>query len=297
MPSLIRLETSPFEPSSVNSGPSGQGRFSRRPTFHGFLPLPVISASPICTPTSSSSSKILSSSDSEFEGDRGSCSGLSTDYTTAPPTPSDTLSPHSLLPTPTWISTPPTPPPKLFRRSVTCVARRPWFSSVSPSTSFPLSHVQPLAPEPPRRSLSEPLMSTSTSTSSNSSISLGKRPRSRAGGSPSPLRRTSITPAEIFEGSSGTSPKRSRPLFHIAHEVSSDHEDDEHDDAESPGRSQGDVSSSDYFDDKWSTEKRKDNVRRYHALMELLSTEVCYTMDLRVLITVRLPLFESARAS
>ena len=31
----------------------------------------------------------------------------------------------------------------------------------------------------------------------------------------------------------------------------------------------------------------KDNVRRYHALMELLSTEVGYLMDLRALVNVR----------
>lgn len=36
----------------------------------------------------------------------------------------------------------------------------------------------------------------------------------------------------------------------------------------------------------WLTEKMKDDVRRYHALMELLTTEVGYLMDLREMVNV-----------
>lgn len=38
--------------------------------------------------------------------------------------------------------------------------------------------------------------------------------------------------------------------------------------------------------DEWLKDKSKDNIRRYHALMELLSTEMGYLMDLRELVNV-----------
>ena len=38
--------------------------------------------------------------------------------------------------------------------------------------------------------------------------------------------------------------------------------------------------------DEWSKNKYKDNIRRYHVLMELLSTEMGYLMDLRELVNV-----------
>lgn len=165
-------------------------RRARPRVIHGFLPLPPISASPICTPTSTSSRGF-------YFGD---------DCTTASTTPS---SDSHLLP-PTWISTPPTPPPKLVRRSVTCVAKRP--SSVKPSESFPTS--------------------------------LSPRPRLK--------RRASVPDL--------TTPKPST-IFHISHLISEENDD----------------------------ERLKDDTRRYHALLELLSTELSYVRDLRTLATVYLP--------
>jgi hypothetical protein len=42
-------------------------------------------------------------------------------------------------------------------------------------------------------------------------------------------------------------------------------------------------------DDAWDVEKAKDDIRKYHALMELLATEVSYLADLRVLVSVSAP--------
>jgi hypothetical protein len=39
-------------------------------------------------------------------------------------------------------------------------------------------------------------------------------------------------------------------------------------------------------DDAWDVAKAKDDVRKYHALMELLSTELSYLEDLRALFSV-----------
>lgn len=75
--------------------------------------------------------------------------------------------------------------------------------------------------------------------------------------------------------------------FYISHEVLTDQEDDPFDTFESPDPSHdGNSSSSDNGEDLWSKEKHKDDIRKYHALLELLSTEVSYLRDLKALITV-----------
>lgn len=50
-------------------------------------------------------------------------------------------------------------------------------------------------------------------------------------------------------------------------------------------------------DDAWDVEKAKDDVRKYHALMELLTTEVSYLADLRALFSVSAPDFSSISKS
>ncbi|KAJ7781076.1 hypothetical protein B0H16DRAFT_606759 [Mycena metata] len=84
-------------------------------TIGGFLPMPPISASPVCTPTSTmpNGDFLPPSTTTEF---------------------SEADVDHRVLPT--WISIPPTPTAKNVRRSVTCVVRRPP-SPLSPSASFP----------------------------------------------------------------------------------------------------------------------------------------------------------------
>lgn len=81
-----------------------------------------------------------------------------------------------------------------------------------------------------------------------------------------------------------TPSSRPHPVFDIAHEVSSDTEDNgvgEEEEAPEAG-------SSDQEHTPWQTENLKDQVRKYHVLSELLSTEVRYLMDLRVLVTIYL---------
>ncbi|KAK0191112.1 hypothetical protein F5146DRAFT_930470, partial [Armillaria mellea] len=185
---------------------------SRRPTTCGFLPLPSISASPVCTPTTSISSRDFDVDSSS--GTDGAPASLKLAFTP-----------------PTWISIPPTPPPKLFRRSVTCVARRP---PMSPSASLPAAHSRD--GRGPKRCASVPSMSHTQ-------------------------RRADVAPL----ANSRTPGSRPHPVFDIAHEVSMIKDT-------GPGRQ----------------ENLKDQVRKYHVLSELLSTEVRYLMDLRVLVTIYL---------
>ncbi|KAK0490862.1 hypothetical protein IW261DRAFT_1556027 [Armillaria novae-zelandiae] len=193
---------------------------SRRPTTCGFLPLPSISASPVCTPTTS-----ISSRDFDVDSSDG--------YVTAPPTPASL---KLAFTPPTWISIPPTPPPKLFRRSVTCVARRP---PISPSASLPAADAWNA--KVPKRCASVPSMS--------------QLPRT--------LRKADVTPVV----NSRTPSSRPHPVFDIAHEVSSDTEDN------GVGEEEG-ITLEAEGHGPWQTENLKDQVRKYHVLTELLSTEV-----------------------
>ncbi len=260
-------------------------RSGRRPTTCGFLPLPSISASPICTPTTSSSSRHMFGDDFP-----GSSSGTD-DYITAPPTPSDNGSSKSHL-APTWISIPPTPPPKLFRRSVTCVARLPHSTAVSPSASFPASgvpHADPLIISQPafKRRASVPSMSSHPPirSASDSATALVRRRKSKNNAeaivAASPLRTSFRSrPPSAFHN-------RAHPMFSISHEVNSDHEDNGDGSGSMDGSVEASSSDQNHASELWHVEKCKDDIRKYHALMELLSTEVRYLMDLRVLVMVR----------
>ncbi|KAJ6598899.1 hypothetical protein DFH09DRAFT_1129509 [Mycena vulgaris] len=177
-------------------------------TICGFLPMPPISASPVCTPTTTMhTGEIIPA--------------------TAPNEFSEVDVDHLLLRVlPTWIATPPTPPAKNIRRSVTCLVRHPP-SPLSPSASSP----GPVANSTPTR----------------------RRPRA--------LSDSSVTRRAFSQGDSGA------PLFRVASPES---------DPESES------------DGAWETEKAKDDVRKYHALMELLTTEVSYLADLRALFSIYL---------
>lgn len=48
--------------------------------------------------------------------------------------------------------------------------------------------------------------------------------------------------------------------------------------------------------DEWLKDKSKDNIRRYHVLMELLSTELGYLMDLRELVNVSVSFVAAQKA-
>ncbi|KAJ7507978.1 hypothetical protein B0H11DRAFT_1969567 [Mycena galericulata] len=186
--------------------PSSPSPDRTRLTISGFLPMPPISASPVCTPTSTMSGEIILTSTPSSES----------------PKPED----HLLLRVlPTWIATPPTPPAKNVRRSVTCVVR-PTPSPVSPSASFPQNSTSSTPPHRPR-ALSE-----------------------------SSVRRSAFN--------------HDVPAFHRAFSTESERDSELGD------------------SDAWDMEKAKDDVRRYHALMELLTTEVSYLADLRALFSIYL---------
>ena len=90
--------------------------------------------------------------------------------------------------------------------------------------------------------------------------------------------------ATLTESPTLASGSRSRPLFHISQEVSSDdgHNDyftsDPHDRSPEGGTLIMEKAS--------SIQSSQEDTRRYHALMELLTTEVGYLMDLRDLVAV-----------
>ncbi|KAF8195714.1 hypothetical protein K438DRAFT_1934177 [Mycena galopus ATCC 62051] len=103
-------------------------------TISGFLPMPPISASPVCTPTSPHRETFPTSTHS--------------DLSEADPVDGD----HLLIHVPTWIATPPTP---RVRRAVTCIVRRPP-SPLPHSSSFPATGSENHNPAPRRlRSTSE----------------------------------------------------------------------------------------------------------------------------------------------
>ncbi|RDB22756.1 hypothetical protein Hypma_010025 [Hypsizygus marmoreus] len=265
---------------SVTHGTSPTSMESpRRFTISGFLPLPPITASPMCTPTPSLSPE------NPLAAESLSFKSLE-EYTTAPSSPSSV--PQRISTTPTWISTPPTPPPRTARRSPTCLTRPS--SPLSPSASFPASTSPHETGYLLKRCASVPSMSERSRADTHL---LPKRPHSRdsyhaLGAIASPLNATFVTP-------SADAPKRGRglkPIFHIPLEICTDTDDASPRLTESPERMNDDSvegsSTDNDSDDTWHSEKAKDDIRKYHALRELLETEVGYLLDLRALVTVYL---------
>lgn len=82
---------------------------------------------------------------------------------------------------------------------------------------------------------------------------------------------------------------RAEPLFHLPHD-SSDKDDDDDDLEElNDSRKNSEESNSDSANHQPQAKHdlAKDDMRKYHALLELLSTEVGYFLDLKILVTVR----------
>ncbi|KAF5388013.1 hypothetical protein D9615_000544 [Tricholomella constricta] len=243
----------------------------------GFLPLPSITASPICTPTTSSSTQEPSSEESLVK--------TIEDYTTAPSTPSTSILRVS---PPTWISTPPTPPPKMVRRSVTCSIRRT--SPLAPSASFPASTLPHETGYFIKRCNSVPPMPQRPP--STHSLRLSSR-GSSADGSFGTLVASTSDATEKDSATKVPTMHRPRPLFHISNDACTDTEDSSPRMTESPERINGGASAEGSWSDHDSedsrySEKAKDDIRKYHALKELLDTEVGYLLDLRALVTVYL---------
>ncbi|KAF9268139.1 Dbl homology domain-containing protein [Marasmius fiardii PR-910] len=268
--------------------PNSSRNTARRPTISGFLPLSPISASPICSPTTSTSSHNFS-----FFDDQGRSAFLKSteSFATAPTTPSDSSVRALTVPSPTWISTPPTPPPKVIKRSVTCMPHS-LTSSITPYPSFSASrppHARPRSSESLQR-----CASTSSLPSDSSSIP------------PTPHR---SRPDSMSTTSSPTfyhvsQPHKSNPCLLAASRqvkfprshppnVTTDHYDPEHEQEDREKKldceqSVESASSEDSVRERLLRENAKDCDRKYHALIELLSTEVSYLQDLRILVSVYL---------
>ena len=275
----------------------------KRPSIFGFSPLPPITASPVCTPPASLHSRALSlnfDSGEEWLNESLPVQGeqchliSSTTLVLASDPSSQTFSP------PTWISTPPTPPKKLPQRS-TWASRGSSVALISPSASIPATlcaHVPNGCNRGLKRRASFPAMDRPfpllmSSPSALQPSRLGKLNRS---GKRKETALRSVFPVIIGEcaviGKENTPPAtRSKPLFHISPGDSSDNGDDtspklgnkflESSSATQSG-STAESGPTEYPPEEiLSSETTKDNIRRYHALMELLTTEVGYLVDLR----------------
>ncbi|KAF8640029.1 hypothetical protein AX17_001271 [Amanita inopinata Kibby_2008] len=247
-----------------------------------FLPLSPITASPICTPTPSLSIQNLESPTVDIL----TSSPVSTEYMTAPNSPSS-FSACMPLPSPTWMSTPPTPP-TTQQQHFPSVARSP-ISSLSASTSFPalmLPHgctpVQPQVAQAPIPPMAHRVRSLSDSSLQSQQV-LGRDSEQHA----VPLQSNS---SPSHEGNRGSDLRR-RAKFHIPRDLSVENDDcavladgREHTDHES--NLDGHHSNNDT--NRYDGTRSKDTIRRFHALKELLMTEVGYLMDLKAFVVVYL---------
>ncbi|KAI5830560.1 hypothetical protein K523DRAFT_20646 [Schizophyllum commune Tattone D] len=299
----LKLSLGMFSPSAdtITTSPTRNARGQHRFTANGFLPMPPIRASPVCTPTTSadactfdSLSQVTSSSNSSLSASQ---------LTTAPTSPQSPRCKPALL-APTWIAVPPTPPPPtLVKRSVTCVtSRHRKHAAVSVSPSMPNT-----APRRhPHRSVSAPSLSMRRKSMSDT---LYRAPALReydlnATGSklrPGISRKVrEPQPPLASHIHALNTPHTSRPsLFHIEGSTPSDADEDELDNAGEPGPSkftfpervitaEPDAMDPDGEEAKWRAERLKEDTRKYHALMELLTTEVGYVLDMRALVTIYL---------
>lgn len=237
------------------------------PTVSGFAPLPPITASPVCTPTASiatASSAPLASPLSNTPLESSSSSQSTSSYLTPPTTPSDNS--HQ-PPVPTWVAVPPTPSTQLLFKSLTSTRKsRP---HIPPSASSPVAHFSRHARPSFHRRASFPTAYRPTDFADSA---VETTPSSQ------PM---SVSP------SGDTARQRSpRRLFHVVDEASSDAEDDSTPFTDSP-RYEGAYISLGSSEEQAVT-RHKDRIRRFHALLELLTTEMAYLTDLRTLVKVYL---------
>lgn len=186
--------------------------------------------------------------------------------------------------TPTWIATPPTPPPKPIRRSNSSSSRRPPFlKPISPSASFPASmHPHAAGNKRLKRSSSVPTLSTRSRNRSHTFHSvMGAHLVHSPKEIDNPIDGSCFTGDGKLRGPATTrhAGLTAKTIFHIGDGVI----------VSSPDELSPEGSWSDHsVEDIWETERHKDSLRRFHALKELLATEVGYFVDLKALVTVYL---------
>ncbi|KAG1833421.1 hypothetical protein EV424DRAFT_1365283 [Suillus variegatus] len=250
-------------------------RFSQQ-----FVPLTPIIASPLSTPAASMTTNVTFSLDSDTDDERDGKFAHSESAADVELT----------IPTPTWMATPPTPPPKYAHISSTSVSLRPHsISEQSPELTVkrraslpPISAVKPLPVIPPA---APPLALTP----------LRDNPAKQ--GSPgSPLRVSIGEHSEERSHRNGKSVAlQKKPLFHMPQDDSDKEDDGKLKKLNGHHKNPAEESSSEAADHPLQGKDddlvgSKDDVRKCHALLELLSTEVGYLFDLKVLVTVYLRL-------
>lgn len=234
-----------------------------------FLPLPTIAASPICTSTLSFRPSSADPQPSHLQTEDAVTQSNGRNRTP----PNSQLSLRILFATPTWISTPPTPPHKHIRNLSSQDSWRP-SSPVSPSASFPASTPPHAIPDSPttrlKRCLSVPTMSPRSRAISVPTLTFESRPKSRL--------------AEAFNSEHGRGLRCSKPIFHLPKDT---------DDCSSVeyAPSVVELSPAESCEGRGlpldtPTREMKDATRIFHALQELLSTEIDYVRDLRILLIV-----------
>ena len=258
----------------------------------GICALPFVAASPIYTPTTTLSVR--------FHNESTSSSPVTLSSNTV--ALDTTISMASLPPTtPTWIATPPTPPYKNMRRCNTASARRSSLTLFTPSTSFPAA----ASPATPRvlsyaeNSINTSLKRCTSLPSISSRVQTISKPRLTVDGrfvhtSPKDYAAMEIVADsdEIFGPEPEPGPAK---LFHLP---VTDNEDDGSPygkdipylpEIASPEGSWSDHSVDDF---NWGP-KNRDDLRKFHALKELLATEVGYLKDLKALVTVTIFKFDN----
>ncbi|KAG5221572.1 SCF E3 ubiquitin ligase complex F-box protein [Salix suchowensis] len=125
---------------------------------------------------------------------------------------------------PTWISTPPTPPPELVRRSVTCRTRRsPGLVVITTSNSLPAASSSHAPARIPKRRASIAAMYTWRLHSSPDTLSVGRSSHEANVMVSSPLRSGSLALCEAAQDTA--QPVDSKPRFHILGDTGTDTEE------------------------------------------------------------------------
>ncbi|KAF9495455.1 hypothetical protein BDN71DRAFT_882804 [Pleurotus eryngii] len=277
VPAAKRHDPIPDDPRTslvkMNAGQPSIAKRRARPTLRAMYTLSPIAASPICTPGQSESPEPAQGPLKIIEGKK--CAIKSSSSIQDTPDPKH----HP----PTWISTPPTPPPELVRRSVTCRTRRsPGLVVITTSNSLPAASSSHAPARIPKRRASIAAMYTWRLHSSPDTLSVGRSSHEANVMVSSPLRSGSLALCEAAQDTA--QPVDSKPRFHILGDTGTDTEENGPALCESPvepvppplPRS------------SWDQGQTTDNVRRLYALLELLTTEIGYLIDLRVLVSVYL---------
>ncbi|KAJ8523543.1 hypothetical protein ONZ45_g114 [Pleurotus djamor] len=233
-----------------------------RPFLNPISTLPTIVASPVCTPAS------LQPSDS---------TASDSSARSRPEHPAQVRYP------PTWMSTPPTPPPELVRRSVTCRTRRPPGPIITSSSSLPVPSHAPARVLKRRASIAA-MYTWRLRSLSDASYNANHAEHEAFSRASSPLRAALLVPFEYSEYHEHLRSRPSAPIFHIPSDPVTD--TDEADpvlcespvDAVPPPLAEAAL--------LLSNGRATDNMRRLHGLLELLTTEIGYLLDLRTLVSI-----------